>query len=209
MKKLTLLSCLLLVVIKLNSQSFDGLIRYSNNYDSKDNNISSEQFNYLLGTKQIFAIKSGNYKSVFNGKFIKLQIYRSDENRNYSLTAKSDTLYYEDYSKNIDKALSYGIKKNQDTILGVPCDLIIVKSVNSTNSIYFNSKYSVDPEVYKNHKYGNWHYIISKTKSLPLKIINETDKFIMTSVATEIIPMKLEDNVFEIQNKDKVAPAYW
>jgi hypothetical protein len=209
MKKLTLLSCLLLVVIKLNSQSFDGLIRYSNNYDSKDNNISSEQFNYLLGTKQIFAIKSGNYKSVFNGKFIKLQIYRSDENRNYSLTAKSDTLYYEDYSKNIDKALSYEIKKNQDTILGVPCDLIIVKSLNSTTSIYFNSKYSVDPEVYKNHKYGNWHYIISKTKSLPLKIINETDKFIMTSVATEIIPMKLEDNVFEIQNKDKIAPAYW
>jgi hypothetical protein len=209
MKKLTLLSCLLLVVIKLNSQSFDGLIRYSNNYDSKDNNISSEQFNYLLGTKQIFAIKSGNYKSVFNGKFIKLQIYRSDENRNYSLTAKSDTLYYEDYSKNIDKALSYEIKKNQDTILGVPCDLIIVKSLNSTTSIYFNSKYSVDPEVYKNHKYGNWHYIISKTKSLPLKIINETDKFIMTSGATEIIPMKLEDNVFEIQNKDKIAPAYW
>lgn len=209
MKKLTLLSCLLLVVIKLNSQSFDGLIRYSNNYDSKDNNISSEQFNYLLGTKQIFAIKSGNYKSVFNGKFIKLQIYRSDENRNYSLTAKSDTLYYEDYSKNIDKALSYEIKKNQDTILGVPCDLIIVKSVNSTTSIYFNSKYSVVPEVYKNHKYGNWHYIITKTKSLPLKIINETDKFIMTSVATEIIPMKLEDNVFEIQNKDKIAPAYW
>jgi hypothetical protein len=31
----------------------------------------------------------------------------------------------------------------------------------------------------------------------------------MTSVATEIIPMKLEDNVFEIQNKDKIAPAYW
>lgn len=67
------------------------MIQYSNNYESKSKNISSDQFNYLLGTKQAFVIKSGNYKSAFNGKFIKLQIYRSDENRNYSLTAKSDT----------------------------------------------------------------------------------------------------------------------
>jgi hypothetical protein len=208
MKK-TLLLLMLLNSFLIISQSFEGKLVYRINYESKSSRVSSSQLNSLMGTKQLYAIKEGNYKSVFNGVFMKVQIYRNDENRNYSLTAKSDTLYYEDYSKNKDKALSYEIKKNQDTILGIPCDLIIVKSVNSTTSIYFNSKYSVDPEVYKNHKYGNWYYIISKTKSLPLKIINETDKFIMTNVATEIIPMKLEDNVFEIQNKDKITPAYW
>lgn len=207
--RLTLLLYLLLITINLNGQSFEGMIQYSNNYESKSTNISSDQFNYLLGTKQVFVIKSGNYKSAFNGKFMRLQIYRSDENRSYSLTAKSDSLYYEDYSKNVDRALSYEIKRNQDTINGIPCDLIRVKAEGSKISIYFNSDYKVNPELYKNHNYGNWYYIISKTKSLPLKIINETEQFIMTSIATEIKPMQLNDNVFEIQNKDKIAPAYW
>ena len=31
----------------------------------------------------------------------------------------------------------------------------------------------------------------------------------MTSIATEVKPMQLKDNVFEIQNKGKIAPAYW
>jgi hypothetical protein len=199
-----------LICNTISSQEyFEGLVTYSVNYESKLTNVSSSQFNKLMGTEQYYAIKKGNYKSVFNGSFIKLQIYRSDENRNYSLTAKSDTLYYESYSKNKEKALSYEVKKNQDTIMGIPCDLIIVKTEKSKTSFYFNSDYKVNPESFKEHNYGNWYYIISKTKSLPLKTITETEQFIMTSIATEIKPMKLNDNVFEIQNKDRVAPAYW
>ena len=57
--------------------------------------------------------------------------------------------------------------------------------------------------------YGNWYYIISKTKALPLKTVFENDQFIMTSVATEITSMELDDNVFEVQNKSKVAKASW
>jgi hypothetical protein len=192
-----------------SQECFEGLITYSIDYESKTTNVSSNQFDELMGTKQYYAIKKGNYKSVFNGSFIKLQIYRNDENRNYSLTAKSDTLYYENYSINKDKALSYEIKKNQDTIMGIPCDLIIVKAEKSTTSFYFNSDYKINSELFKQHNYSNWYYIISKTKALPLKTVTETEQFIMTSVAIEITPMKLNDNVFEIQNKDKIAPAYW
>ena len=193
----------------LQSQDFEGMLVYSVNYESKSSDVTSDQLNSLMGTKQWYAIKGGNYKSVFNGNFIKLQIYRSDENRNYSLTAKSDILYYEDYSENKDKALSYEIKKNQDTIMGVPCDLIIVKAEKSKTSYYFNSSYKVNPELFKGHNYGNWYYMVSKTEALPLKTIMETEQFIMTSIATEVKPMQLKDNVFEIQNKDKIAPAYW
>lgn len=205
---------LILLVVLFNSyfvqsQDFEGMIVYSVNYESKSSDVTSDQLNSLMGTKQWYAIKGGNYKSVFNGNFIKLQIYRSDENRNYSLTAKSDILYYEDYSENKDKALSYEIKKNQDTIMGVPCDLIIVKAEKSKTFYYFNSSYKVNPELFKGHNYGNWYYMVSKTEALPLKTIMETEQFIMTSIATEVKPMQLKDNVFEIQNKDKIAPAYW
>jgi hypothetical protein len=205
---------LLFLIILLNyshtfSQSFEGELTYEVTYISKSSNVASNQLNYLMGTEQLYSIKKGNYKSVFNGFFMKMQIYRNDENRNYSLTAKSDTLYYEDYSKNKDKALSYEIKKNQDTIMGIPCDLIIVKSEKSKTLFYFNSDYKVNSELFKKHNYGNWYYIISKTEALPLKTVIETEQFIMTSIATEVTPMKLNDNVFEIQNKDKIAPAYW
>jgi hypothetical protein len=93
--------------------------------------------------------------------------------------------------------------------MGVPCDLIIVKAEKSKTSVYFNSKYKANPELFKKHNYGNWYYIISKTKALPLKTVTETEQFIMTSIATEAKLMQLNDNVFEIQNKDKIAPAYW
>lgn len=205
---------LILLIIALSSyliqtQDFEGMLVYSINYKSKSSDVTSEQLNSLMGTKQWYAIKGGNYKSVFNGNFIKLQIYRGDENKSYSLTAKSDILYYEDYSENKDKALSYEIKKNQDTIMGVPCDLIIVKAGKSKTSYYFNSSYKVNPELFKGHNYGNWYYMVSKTKALPLKTVMETEQFIMTSIATEVKPMQLNDNIFEIQNKDKIAPAYW
>ena len=186
---------MLLITSKNFSQVFEGKIMYSIAYKSKMNITSSEQLTLLLGSKQAYVIKNGNYKSAYNGKFIKLQIYRSDENRNYSLTA--------------NKALSYEIKKNQDTIMGVPCDLIIVKAEKSKTSYYFNSSYKVNPELFKGHNYGNWYYIVSKTKTLPLKTVTETEQFIMTSIATEVKPMQLKDNVFEIQNKGKIAPAYW
>lgn len=195
--------------LNIHSQNFEGMLVYSIKYESKSSEVTSDQLNSLMGTKQWYAIKGGNYKSVFNGNFIKLQIYRNDENRNYSLTARSDTLYYEDYSENKDEALSYEVKKNQDTIMGVPCDLIIVNAEKSKTSYYFNSSYKVNPELFKNHSYGNWYYMVSKTKALPLKTVMETEQFIMTSIAIEVKPMQLNDNVFEIQNKDRIAPAYW
>tara|TARA_R110002033_G_scaffold169674_1_gene210770 strand:- start:7273 stop:7899 length:627 start_codon:yes stop_codon:yes gene_type:complete len=208
MKRLIII-VFLLSSISLASQNFEGILVNSINYESKDSSVSSEQLNSLLGTKQFYAIKEGNYKSVFNGLFIKLQIYKNDENRNYSLTSKSDTLYYEDYSLNKDKVLSFKIEKNKDTIMGILCDLITVKSEKGKTSIYFSSNYKINPDLYKQHNYGNWNYIVSKIKALPIKTIQETEQFIMTSIATEITPMKLKDNVFEIQNKKRVAPAYW
>ena len=203
---------MLLVIITAiiaNAQSFEGMIEYSNSYQSKMANYPSENLNKLMGTKQAYVIKGNNYKSAFNGMFMKLQLYLGNENRGYSLTAKSDTLYWEDYSINKDRALSYKIKKKQDTVLGIPCDVIIVESEKSKTYYYYNSKYGVNPELFKQHNYGNWYYIISKTKSLPLKTIYENEQFILTSEAIKITPMKLNDNIFEIPDKGKIAKATW
>ncbi|CAF3303912.1 unnamed protein product [Rotaria socialis] len=163
----------------------------------------------MMGTKQDYYIKGSNYKSVFNGAFTKMQIYKASENKSYTLTSKNDTLYWEDYSTNKDEAVKYELQKNKETILGIACDVLIVEAKKSKTYFYFNSKYNIDPELFKRHNYGNWYFTISKTKALPLKTVYETDQFILTSTATEIKELKLKDSLFEIIDKKKTAKAFW
>lgn len=166
---------LLLSPIMNFAQSFEGIITYSNSYKSKLPKLKDERFNSVMGTLQTYYIKGGNYKSVFNGLFIKMQLYSNIENKSYSLTAKSDSLYWEDYSKNKDVATKYEIEKGKETVMGIVCDVIIVYTSKSKTYYYYNKKYAVNPEVFAEHQYGNWYYIISKTKALPLKTIYEDE----------------------------------
>jgi hypothetical protein len=198
-------------VVELQAQEFEGMISYDNSYLSKTSEMSSEQLNNLMGTEQAYVIKGNKYKSAFNGVFMSLHLYRGDENRSYTITGQSDTIYWEDYGVSYDEAINYEIHKHQDTILGVSCDLIIVQTENSLMHFYYNSMYGVNPDLFSQHHYANWYYTISKTKALPLKTVVENIDFIMTSVAIEVKPMILEDGIFEILDKDKnkLIKATW
>ena len=73
---------------------------------------------------------------------------------------------------------------------------------------YFNEKLKIDPALFKDHRYMNYGFIVSLTKALPLKVIAETKQFRMESVATEIIPQKLEKSFFAIPSgtPTKISP---
>ena len=207
--KIILQTALILIALNTTAQTFEGKITYANDYQSKLANLKSEQLNAMMGTKQDYYFKGSSYKSVFNGAFTKMQVYKAAENKSYTLTGKNDTLYWEDYSTNKDEAVKYELQKNKEIILGIACDVLIVEANKSKTYFYFSSKYSVNPELFKQHNYGNWYYTISKTNALPLKTVYETDQFILTSTATEIKELKLEDSFFEVPDKKKVAKAYW
>ena len=119
----------------------------------------------------------------------------------------SDSLYWEDYSKNNDVATKFEIQKAKETVVGVLCDVLIVYTPKSKTSYYYSSKYGVNPVLFNKHEYGNWYYVISKTKALPLKTISENEQFILISTAVNISPMKLEAKVFELPLDSKIAPA--
>lgn len=191
------------------SQIFEGKITYSNTYKSKLSKLKDEQLNSMLGTVQEYYIKDGDYKCIFNGVFLKMQLYVSKENKSYSLTAKSDSLFWEDYSYNKDPAISYEIHKNNDTIMGIPCDMIVINSAKSKVYNYYNTKYGVDQKLFSKHNYGNWYYLISKIKSLPLKTVQETGGYVLTSTAIKIENLKLDKIIFTIPDKNKVSRAPW
>lgn len=176
---------------------------------SKSPTVTNEQLTQMMGSTQEYDISGGDYRSIFNGSYLKMQLYVSRENRSYTQTTFSDTLYWEDYAVNQDKATSFEIKKNAETILGVACDELVVYTPKGTTHYYYNSKYGVDPELYKVHAGGNWYYIISKTKALPLKIVSDQEGFVMTSVPAKVIPARLDMSIFSIKDKAKTTKARW
>ncbi|TDO21277.1 hypothetical protein [Pedobacter duraquae] len=207
MRKLVLL--LMLSPLMCLAQSFEGKITYSNGYQSKSSKLTDAQLATMMGTTQNYYIKGADYKSDFNGSYIKMQLYKGKENRGYTLTSKSDSLYWEDYSKNSDVATNFEVQKGKETVMGVLCDALIVYTPTSKTTYYYNNKYGVTPALFNKHAYGNWYYVISKTKTLPLKIISENNQFTLTSTAVSITPMKLADKTFELPQNNKVAPAFW
>lgn len=184
-------------------QNFEGKIVYTNSIKSKLPNVTDQQFTSMLGSKQEYFIKDGDYKSVTNGSFAQWQLYINKDNKLYNKLANSEALLWNDGATNSDEVLKSELHKDVTEILGYKCDELILTCKSGVQKYYFNSKLSVDPKKFENHKYGNWYEYILLTKSLPLKAIIENAQFILENVAIEVIPMKLEKSFFELPENIK------
>jgi hypothetical protein len=206
MKYFFLLS-FLLVLSNAYSQNFEGEIIYSNHFTSKTKNFTDEQLEAMIGSKQEYLIKGGSYKSFLNGQSVTMQLYDYRTNRIYNKTPKSDTLYWFDASTNTDDVVSFEVKKNVEKILGNQCDAIVMKTKTGTTTIFYSSRYTIDIKIYKNHHYSNWAFYVEKTQSLPLKTVVETNSFRMESTATEIKPLELGAEYFNIDSKTPIKKS--
>jgi hypothetical protein len=189
---------LLLISFTSFSQNFEGEIIYSNTYTSKNLQLKDEQWSLMLGNTQNYLVKGGDYKSITNGKLMQWQLYINKDNKLYNKMANSDIVYWNDASIQGDEVIKIEINKNVVEILGYKCDEIVLTCKSGIQKYYFNSKISIDPKVFINHKFGNWYDYLSKSNALPLKMILENPQFTTISIATEIKPMKLEINTFEL-----------
>lgn len=197
--RIYLFSVALFSIGNIAAQTFEGKLVYQNSYISKLAQVKSEQFNAMMGTTQEYFIKGGNYKSVTNGSFAQMQLYVQSDNKLYNKLATSDTLYWMDGKSNNDEVVKYEILKNQEEVLGVRCDALVVETKSGKTTYYFNSeKYVVDPNQYKEHKFGNWSFLMDKIKSLPLKFVMENAQFKMTSVAIEAKEQKIDGKFFKL-----------
>lgn len=189
---------LLLISFTSFSQNFEGEIIYSNTYTSKNLQLKDEQWSLMLGNTQNYLVKGGDYKSITNGKLMQWQLYINKDNKLYNKMANSDIVYWNDASIQGDEVIKIEINNNVLEILGYKCDEIVLTCKSGVQKYYFNSKISIDPKVFINHKFGNWYDYLSKSNALPLKMILENPQFTTISIATEIKPMKLEVNTFEL-----------
>ena len=212
MKRVKLLLIVALITLMavqssvLDAQSFEGRVIYQVSYESKIAEVSNEEMNTFMGGDHEYYLKGGDYKMLSNGEFFESQLYIHAENSVYNKTAQSDTLYWIDGSFEDTEVKSYRFLDETANVLGYECKVLEVIESTGKTTYYFNEQFALDPEYYSNHSFGNWSFVIGKTKSLLLKFVSEREDYTVTSTAVRIEPMKLSESMFQLQGKNPVKP---
>jgi hypothetical protein len=207
MTKSILFFAFLLLTISSVAQSFEGNIIYKTSYKSKIPGATDEQLSTMMGATQDYFIKDGDYKSVMNGTLLQWQLYINQDNKLYAKMANNETIFWNDGAVNPDEVLKTEINKNSTEVLGYRCDEIILTCKSGIYKYYFNAKFAVSPELFRNHKFGNWYEFISRSGALPLKYVIDSQQFTMESIAIEIKEMKLDKNQFELPPNAKTTKS--
>jgi len=180
------------------AQSFEGKITYRGSYTSKIPNMTTQQFTSMMGDKQEYYIKGGDYKSVTNGTLAQWQLYINKDNKLYTKVSSSQIIYWNDATVNDDSVISVTLNKGVTTILGYKCDELILTCKSGIQKYYFNSSLGIDAKLFANHQYGNWYNYLSQAHAVPLKMTIDNPQFTLESVATDVTPMKLDSREFEL-----------
>jgi hypothetical protein len=202
-----LLSTLLffMLLLSASAQNFEGRIIYQNTYQSKIPQLTDQQLTEMMGNRQQYLVKSGNYKSLTNGTLVQWQLYLQQDNKLYNKLVTSETILFNDGSVNKDEVLSFELNKGVTEVLGNKCDELILRCKSGVQKYYFCSRYAMDASLYKNHQFANWYTYLSKAGALPLKQVVESKELIVESIAVEITPMQLSDSDFQLPPGTKTA----
>ena len=198
MKRLLFL-CSILFSQFFYASDFEGKIIYQNSYTTKIPQLSDARILALLGDRQDYYYKAGAYKSTTNGTNIQWQLYVPKDNKVYLKLASSETVLWNNASKQEDKVLSVTLNKKVVEVLGYMCDELILTCESGVQKYYFNSAIGVDANLFKQHTYANWWDYLSRAKALPLKMDIETSQFVIHSVAVSVQAMALEDSFFKLE----------
>ncbi|OFX49042.1 MAG: hypothetical protein A2046_14710 [Bacteroidetes bacterium GWA2_30_7] len=193
----------LLFIIATNSfsqtkKSFEGIIKYNIQYQSKD----STKVDEYLGNEAIIYIKHGYYRQEYpNSKYITSVIYRQDDNKYYYFFKNTDTVLIQDCSFILDTLIN--ISKNNKTtkILNSDCKSIVLQHQKETLTYFYDEDIFINPIFFVNHKYASYDRYAQETKSIYLKIIITDAKsdFIMT--AYDINKIKINKRIYKVKKQ--------
>lgn len=206
MKKLLTIAMTVLTATVFG-QTFQGKIVYQNTYVSKLPNVTSEQLTSMMGSTQTYIIKDGDYKSTANGTMFQWQLYINNDNKLYTKMSTSEKILWNDGATNPDEVLKVEVNKGATEVLGYKCDEVVLTCKSGTQKYYFSSQLDVDISLFAKHLYGNWYDFLKVSKALPLKSVVENAQFTLTSIATEVKEMKLDDKEFQLPANAKTAKS--
>jgi hypothetical protein len=177
---------------------FSGKITYQDAYISKSPNVSSDNLEKLIGTKRELYIQDANYESIYWGETKSTMLYRGDENKLYRFNNGADTIFWIDASRDtLFNHAEYKLSNSDETVLGLVCKKLTIRSKLGVTTYYFNSVYSIDPLRFRQHHFDGWDLYTAYAKSVPLKIVFEGELASSVSTAVKIEPAKLDSIIFK------------
>ncbi|MGC1392430.1 MAG: hypothetical protein WA816_15445 [Bacteroidales bacterium] len=200
------ITCFLIIVstifsnsCKIQTNNFEGIIKYSISVKSLDSTLK-QSIDYY-GDSVIVYFKDGHYKQEYpNAKNISETFYDNNSKRYYISYHGKDTLYYFDASRTTSKYLFTKIQKPDTILLGFNCKLASVTGQNVTRIFYYAPDLTVSAQSFKNHKYGGYDIFSQNTKSVYLAEITQYRSIIYYFIAYKIEKRKLDDSVFNLPN---------
>jgi len=199
MTKFCVFIALLMISVVASAQSFEGKVKFKNTFKSKMEQVPDQQLASMFGVNSEYMIKGGNYKNVTDGLVLQWQLYVNDDNKLYIKTAINDVILYNDCSENPDEVLKVEVNRNATRILGHSCDELVLTCKSGVQRYYYSpGVVKVDASAFAKHKFGNLNEVMARTNSLPLKMIVVNAQFTIETVAVEISPEKLDDEIFTL-----------
>jgi len=204
--------CILLLAFTVSfsyGQTFEGWITYKVEAlnpnpkmipDSTWQNGIKEQFGERGYIIQKYFYKKDRYISEIDaGKETGFQAYNSKDQLLYSWQVNSDTAVTVDSREFMDELVEITTSEALDTIMGISCRSILVKSKMGQITLWYNNAYfKMDASMYKGHKYGHWEQILKKIGCLPLKMEQKSYMGHIVQTAMDYKEESINDNKFNI-----------
>jgi hypothetical protein len=188
-------------------QNFEGRVTYQNTYKSKIPNVTDALFTDMMGNSLEWSFKDGNYRTVSNGTFLQWQLYLQLDNKLYTKFSNSPSVLWNDGAVNPDSVLKSELNKGVVDILGYKCDELIFTCQSGVQKYYFSSKLKIDPKPFEKHKFGNWYQYLLQSKAVPLKMEIDNAQFSLVSMATEVQPEKINNQIFALPPDAKLEKS--
>lgn len=196
----SLLFLLISTVISAQDSFFSGKILYDYKFENPNTGEDiTKILSTQLGKEQHYYIDGKSYKS-YNEKGEFSQLYNSSTNTYYFVQPQTGSLMQLDASNSMDSVISINKLSDTEMILGMESKKLIVISQNSETVYWYNESIKVDPNIFKNHEFGEWaSYLAATNGALPLKYTVKTQYYNWTSTAISIEEMKFTEDDFNIE----------
>ncbi|GAB5399226.1 MAG: hypothetical protein Aureis2KO_08110 [Aureisphaera sp.] len=197
---------------------FEGQIDYKIEYESLNENIPKEYLATLIGDSFTAYVKEDKYVMIYNSKGEQgwsKTIVRLDEGFSYLEYEKSDTIIKSRLDENSDKLIALRKETDQKRmILGEMCPSIVLKYESTDPDFpfkitdgrhYYNPKYRLNPEQYKNYTSGFWNKYIELSEAVSIR--NEhvfAGFFKSVSEAVKIEERKIPESTFTL-DRNKIV----
>ena len=97
-----------------------------------------------------------------------------------------------------EKVISHEFTNVTETIAGVLCKLLIVKTNKGTHKYYYSNEVRIKPKYYEKHKLGLWNYFMKVTNGgISIRSISDLKDSYSSIEAISIERKKLDDSIFE------------